>query len=218
MGKQFLLKILGIGCILAFIGGCAPTATTDSGRVPVTYISEAEDLTALEQTELLFAQAQLLNQQGKEMLDVAILFAKSGSLQRSKETLALVNSVLLTDQLFIEYTFLGVELHLQDDNPAAALSNIEDPRFLELQPYLGRQYQRRLLSIKADVYTELGDSIASLRNSIALATLLENKSDISNVHNKIWRQLARQPFNTLNQYSLDSDLSLIHISEPTRPY
>ena len=205
MGKQFLLKILGIGCILAFIGGCAPTATTDSGRVPVTYISNTEDLTALEQTELLFAQAQLLNQQGKEMLDVAILFAKSGSLQRSKETLALVNSVLLTDQLFIEYTFLGVELHLQDDNPAAALSNIEDPRFLELQPYLGRQYQRRLLSIKADVYTELGDSIASLRNSIALATLLENKSDISNVHNKIWRQLARQPFNTLNQYSLDSD-------------
>jgi len=48
MSKQFLLKILGIGCILAFIGGCAPTATTDSGRVPVTYISEAEDLTALE--------------------------------------------------------------------------------------------------------------------------------------------------------------------------
>ena len=205
MSKQFLLKILCIGCILAFIGGCAPTATTDSGRVPVTYISEAEDLTALEQTELLFAQAQLLDQQGKEMLEVAILFAKSGSLQRSTETRALVNSDLLTDQLFIEYTFLGVELNMQADDPTAALSNIEDPRFLQLQSYLGRQYQHRLLSIRADIYTELGDSIASLRNTIALATLLENKSDISNVHNKIWRQLARQPFNTLNQYSMDSD-------------
>ena len=205
MSKQFLLKILCIGCILAFIGGCAPTATTDSGRVPVTYISEAEDLTALEQTELLFAQAQLLDQQGEEMLEVAILFAKSGSLQRSTETRALVNSDLLTDQLFIEYTFLGIELNMQADDPSAALSNIEDPRFLQLQSYLGRQYQNRLLSIRADIYTELGDSIASLRNTIALATLLENKSDISNVHNKIWRQLARQPFNTLNQYSMDSD-------------
>jgi len=205
MGKQFLLKILSIGCILAFIGGCAPTATTDSGRVPVTYISDAEDLTALEQTELLFAQAQLLDHQGKEMLDVAILFAKSGSLQRSKETRALVSSDLLTDQLFIEYTFLGVELNMQADDPVAALSNIEDPRFLQLQPYLGRQYQHRLLSIRADIYTDLGDSIASLRNSIALATLLDNKSDISNVHNKIWRQLARQPFNTLNQFAMDSD-------------
>ena len=60
MGNQFLSQIIYLGCILAFISGCAPTATNESGRVPVAYISKSVDITVDQKIELLFSEAQQL--------------------------------------------------------------------------------------------------------------------------------------------------------------
>ncbi|MDC0172590.1 penicillin-binding protein activator [Gammaproteobacteria bacterium] len=205
MGKQFLPQVIYLGCILAFIGGCAPTATNDSGRVPLIYISDSVDITAEQKIELLFAEAQQLEKRDKPLLDVAILFAQNGNIVRSSESLLLINTDNLDDQMFVEFSLLSVELNLQSNNPAAALINLDNQRFLDLQPYFGRKYLGRVLSIRSDINTQRGDELASISNSIALSALLETKADITNVHNKIWRQLARQTYSNLQICQTSSD-------------
>ena len=197
MGKQFLPRIIYLGCILAFIGGCAPTATNDSGRVPVVYISTSLDITVEQKIELLFAEAQQLERPDKAMVDVAIMFAQNGNLKRSSESLSLVDTDRINDQLFVEFSLLSVELNLQFNNPDTALLNIDNQRFVDLQSNFGRQYLRRVFSVRSDINSQLGDGIASISDSIALSALLENKADVINVHNKIWRQLATQTFSKL---------------------
>ena len=205
MGKQFLPRIIYLSCILAFIGGCAPTATNDSGRVPVVYISTSLDITVEQKIELLFAEAQQLEMPDKAMVDVAIMFAQNGNLKRSSESLSLVDTDRINDQLFIEFSLLSVELNLQFNKPATALLNIDNQRFLDLQLNFGRQYLRRVFSVRSDINAQLGDGIASISDSIALSALLENKTDVVNVHNKIWRQLAIQTFSKLQACKESTD-------------
>ena len=208
MGKQVLPRIIYLGCILAFIGGCAPTATNDSGRVPVIYISTSLDITVEQKIEILFTEAQQLEKPDKAMVDVAIMFAQNGNLKRSSESLSLVDTDRINDQLFIEFSLLSVELNLQFNNPAAALLNIDNQRFLDLQLDFGRQYLRRVFSVRSDIHAQLGAGIASISDSIALSALLENKADIVNVHNKIWRQLATQTFSKLQTCKESTDATL----------
>ena len=153
MGKQFLPQIIYLGCILAFISGCTPTATNDRGRVPLTYISDSVDITAEQKIELLFAEAQQLEKRDNPLLDVAILFAQNGNIIRSSESLLLINTDNLDDRMFVEFSLLSVELNLQSNNPAAALINLDNQRFLDLQPYFGRKYLGRVLSIRSDINT-----------------------------------------------------------------
>ena len=94
MGNQFLSQIIYLGCILAFISGCAPTATNESGRVPVAYISKSVDITVDQKIELLFSEAQQLEAPDKALVDVAIMFAQNGNLKRSSESLLLVSCLM----------------------------------------------------------------------------------------------------------------------------
>ena len=142
MGNQFLSQIIYLGCILAFISGCTPTATNDSGRVPAAYISDSINVTVEQEIELLFAEAQKLESRDKSLLDVAILFAQNGNIKRSSESLVVINTDKLDDRMFVEFSLLSVELNLQANNPAAALLNLDNERFLNLQLYFGQQYLR----------------------------------------------------------------------------
>jgi outer membrane PBP1 activator LpoA protein len=221
MGNQFLSQIIYLGCILAFISGCAPTATNESGRVPVAYISKSVDITIEQKIELLFTEAQQLEAPDKALVDVAIMFAQNGNLKRSSESLLLVNTDNIEDQLFVEFTFISVELNLQFNDPITARLTIDNQRFLDLKLYFGLQYRRRVLSLLSDINAQLGDGMASIRDSIALSALLENKSDITNVHNKIWRQLATQTSSKLQACQDNADKVLASwclLAETNRRY
>jgi outer membrane PBP1 activator LpoA protein len=204
MGKKVLLQMMVSGCILAFIGGCAPTDTNISGRVPVIYISEAKNPNEIEQAEVLFAKAKTTKRPNQALLNVAILFAKNGNLVGSDQALQLVKTESLSDEEFIEYSLLSVELRLQEDDPKEARRLIENPRFMALQKKFESAYQRRILSIRSDINQQIGLAIDSIIDSISLSGLLDSTSDRTNVHNKIWRQLAELPYSALQQCSSDS--------------
>ncbi|MDG1475449.1 MAG: penicillin-binding protein activator [Porticoccaceae bacterium] len=204
MGKKVLLQMMVSGCILALIGGCAPTDTNNSGRVPVIYISEAKNPNGIEQAEILFAKAKTAKRPNQALLNVAILFAKNGNLTGSNQALQLVKTGPLSDEAFTEYSLLSVELRLQEHGPKEALSIIENPRFVALQRNFEPAYQRRILSIRSDINHQIGRSIDSINDAIGLASLLDSISDKTNVHNKIWRQLAELPYLELQQCSSDS--------------
>jgi outer membrane PBP1 activator LpoA protein len=199
MDKKFLLQIVGLGCILAFISGCTPTTTTQSGSVPVAFIATTENASLYEQAEILFARAQSVEVPGEILLQAAILFAKSGDKNRTGESLALIDPDELENVNFINYTLLGIELNLQSASLAEALLKLQATRFIALKSSFKRQDVLHALSLESDINAKLGNIESSINASIRLAQLLNKKSDVLNVHNKIWRQLSAQPYNLLQR-------------------
>ena len=199
MDKKFLLQIVGLGCILAFISGCTPTTTTQSGSVPVAFIATTENASLYEQAEILFARAQSVEVPGEILLQAAILFAKSGDKNRTGESLALIDPDELENVDFINYTLLGIELNLQSASLAEALLKLQATRFIALKSSFKRQDVLHALSLESDINAKLGNIESSINASIRLAQLLNKKSDVLNVHNKIWRQLSAQPYNFLQR-------------------
>ena len=199
MDKKFLLQIVGLGCILAFISGCTPTTTTQSGSVPVAFIATTENTSLYEQAEILFAGAQSVEVPGRILLQAAILFAKSGDKNRTGESLALIDPDELENVDFINYTLLGIELNLQSVSLAEALLKLQATRFIALKSSFKRQDVLHALSLESDINAKLGNIESSINASIRLAQLLNKKSDVLNVHNKIWRQLSAQPYNFLQR-------------------
>ena len=199
MDKKFLLQIVGLGCILAFISGCTPTTTTQSGSVPVAFIATTENASLYEQAEILFARAQSVEVPGEILLQAAILFAKSGDKNRTGESLALIDPDELENVNFINYTLLGIELNLQSASLAEALLKLQATRFIALKSSFKRQDVLHALSLESDINAKLGNIESSINASIRLAQLLNKKSDVLNVHNKIWRQLSAQPYNFLQR-------------------
>ena len=199
MDKKFLLQIVGLGCILAFISGCTPTTTTQSGSVPVAFIATTENTSLYEQAETLFVGAQSVEVPSEILLQAAILFAKSGDKNRTGESLALIDPDELKNVDFINYTLLGIELNLQSASPAEALLKLQATRFIALKSSFKRQDVLHTLSLESDINAKLGNIESSINASIRLAQLLNKKSDVLNVHNKIWRQLSAQPYNLLQR-------------------
>lgn len=197
MSKDLLKKLFSIGCIVACIGGCAPTATDRAGRVPEIYISTAEDVNAVAEAEALFSLSQEEVATSEELLDIAILFAKSGNLERSQSTLSLVIDEELSDSRFIDFSLLSIELALQRQEPEEASVYLNDSRFEQLQRNFDRWYRQRMLSLRSDISELLGNNFDSIDYSIQLVSMLSSVSDIINVHDKIWRQLAEQPYSEL---------------------
>jgi outer membrane PBP1 activator LpoA protein len=208
MSKNLLLKFFSIYCIVACIGGCAPTATESGGRVPEIYISTAEDVNAVAEAEALLSLSQEKVATSEELLDIAILFAKSGDLERSLTTVSLVVSEELSNARFVDYSMLNIELALQGQKAEAASGYLHDPRFTQLQQNFDRLYRQRILSIRSDISELLGNSFDSIRYSIQLVSMLNSSSDIINVHDKIWGQLAEQPYQELISCSKNEKPSL----------
>ena len=199
MDKKFLLQIVGLGCILAFISGCTPTTTTQSGSVPVAFIATTENASLYEQAETLFVGAQSVEVPSEILLQAAILFAKSGDKNRTGKSLALIDPDELENVDFINYTLLGIELNLQSASLAEALLKLQATRFIALKSSFKRQDVLHALSLESDINAKLGNIESSINASIRLAQLLNKKSDVLNVHNKIWRQLSAQPYNFLQR-------------------
>jgi outer membrane PBP1 activator LpoA protein len=208
MKKTFFDKTFCLSCILYLLGACAPTSINESGRLPVTYLSETEDPSVLGQLQVSLDEAELLENPNPTMLKIAILFAKNGSLKRSKDTLARINPDLLNDQTFIEYSLLKIELSLNSNGFEEAQVMINHPRFGSLESLMNRKNKQRVLSFKADIKNELGHPIEGIRDLTELAQIIEKRSDILKIHNRIWRELTSQPLNQISNCAKDKDFDL----------
>ena len=184
-------------CILAFIGGCAPT--TDLVKGPSIATIDAPDISVLEKANKLLAQAELSDQPDPIILSAASLMASAGDIAQSTRVLMRVNPDNLSDPAFIEYSLLGIELDLILANWAQAAAWFEADRFIFLSATFDRELRLRTLSLQSDANFALGNFEQSLLTSIQLAQLLNKQSDVRAVHNKIWRQLNELSYGFLQQ-------------------
>ena len=198
--------------ILAFTGGCAPTTTQDSGPIArVTVGSEDTEInqSLVSQAELALARINSVEpyRRDNRLLDIAILFAQGGDLEQSKSTLQLIDTDLLNDNFFIEYSLLGLELDLAGQQLASAKKVLAGKRFSALRLGLEMNFQRRILSLESALNYAAGDITGSIENSIQLGQLYNSRkgSDqrlIARLHDQIWLQLNELPFNQLQQTDL----------------
>ena len=100
MNKRFLLLVAYIGCILAFISGCAPTTTLETVSAPVTEIESTES-SALSQAQDLLQQAQIEQQPDGLLLKAAVLFFAGGNAEATNEALLSIDADQLSDLDYI---------------------------------------------------------------------------------------------------------------------
>jgi len=209
MTKRLFLSMIYALAILAFIGGCAPTTTQNSG--PIARVTlDAENIevnqSLVSQAALALARVQSNDTEGRDnlLLDIAILFAQGGDLEQSRSTLQLINTDQLNDIFFVEYNLLGVELDLAERQLVSAKARLAEPRFLTLRQSVNINFQRRILSLESALNTASGQIRASIENNIQLSNLynprkISDQRLISRVHDQIWLQLNQLPFNQLQQ-------------------
>ncbi|MDG2502285.1 MAG: penicillin-binding protein activator [Porticoccaceae bacterium] len=197
MTIKALRLIAFAGCILALIGGCAPT--TDTVRAPAINTIDAPDISVLEKAAEMLLEAELSEQSDSLILTAAGLIANAGDIAQSTDVLARINADNLSDTQFIEYSLLGIELDLILANWARAAAWFETDRFIFLSATFDRELRLRTLSLKSDANFALGNFEQSLITSIQLARMLTKKSEVREIHNKIWRQLNQLSYAFLQQ-------------------
>jgi outer membrane PBP1 activator LpoA protein len=219
MTIKALRLIAFAGCILAFIGGCAPT--TDTVRAPAITTIDAPDISVLEKAAELLLEAELSEQPDSLILSAAGLIANAGDIAQSANVLARINPDNLRDPQFIEYSLLGIELDLILANWAQAAAWFETDRFIFLSATFDRRLRLRTLSLQSDANFALGNFEQSLLTSIQLAQMLTKKSEVRDIHNKIWRQLNELSYAFLQQGQNHQNVRLagwLQLAELCRKY
>ncbi len=208
MNTKFFLSIFFAGCILAFIGGCAPISSQDSviPRIANTPQDSDTSRSILRQAQQTVLSAQSAEAQRRDalLLDAAILFAQAGDITNSRETLGLITADNLDEAFFIEYSLLGLELDIASHAYKAAQQWLQQPRFVAIRPSLGIDFSRRILSLESDLNYAMGDIETSIGKLIQLGKSFNERKllgqgSIGLVHDKIWRQLNELPFQTLQK-------------------
>jgi outer membrane PBP1 activator LpoA protein len=209
MTKRLFLSMIYALAILAFIGGCTPTTTQDSGPIArVTVSSEVPEInqSLVSQAELALARIDSVEPYRRDnmLLDIAILFAQGGDLEQSNTTLQLIDTDLLNDSFFIEYSLLGLEMNLAEKQLASAAQIFAGKRFIALRQGLEMNFQRRILGLESALHYASGDIKRSIENNIQLGRLYNPRKSsdqrlIAQLQDQIWLQLNELPFNQLQQ-------------------
>jgi len=182
------------GCILACLGGCAPTATIGDGRFPTAPMENPVGSSSTAKTINMLSRSELADQPDSKILQAAILFSSTGEVSQSLEVLALVNPDNLTDDLFIEYSLLAAELNVMLGQWLEALSWFQQARFKDLSIGLAKPTLLRSLSLQSATHYALGNVESGLILVMDISQLTTDKAERLQIHNSIWRQLNQQPY------------------------
>ena len=182
------------GCILAFLSGCAPTATMGDGRFPITPNDDPTDTSSTTASISILSRSELADQPDSNILQAAILLSNAGEISQSSELLSLVNPDNLTDDLFVEYSLLAAELNVMLGQWLEALSWFKQPRYQDLSLALAKPTILRSLRLQSAAHYALGNVESGLILVMDIAQLTTGKAERLQVHNSIWRQLNQQSY------------------------
>ena len=141
-------------------------------------------------------------------LDAALLFASAGDFQDSIDTLETINHQNLSDKRFIDYSLLAIETYMALFDMQLAAEKLEQPRFISLNTRLNKVLRQRVLRLQTEVQFALGNYDQGFKALVDLTKILKRKKDIRAVHNQIWHQASRIPYQYLDQGSDHTDVIL----------
>jgi outer membrane PBP1 activator LpoA protein len=194
--KKNTLSLFVVVSILAFIGGCTPT--TSIQKPPKEVISALiSDSDHSYEVESLLKQSQQMSDQEKftQAQNLSIM----GQIEASSELLDSINTQNLSNRDYIEFTMLAAENYSALFNLVQTAKYLNQRRFKALYSRQNRDTKRRILNLQADVAFANGAYYQGLQDLIKLGRLSKRKTQIREIHDRIWAITSRMPFKQLDQ-------------------
>jgi outer membrane PBP1 activator LpoA protein len=194
--KKHTLPLFVVASILAFIGGCAPTSTIQKQPNAPEYVlitdSEpySQQYTLLENTEKMSDQEKFSQAQNLSI---------TGQVEASSKLLNSVNTQNLSNRYFVDFTLLAAENYLALFDPQQAAKQLNQKRFNSLYSRQHNDIKQRILNVQADVAFANGTYYQGLQDLIKLGRLSKRKTQIRDVHDRIWSITSIMPFKQLDQ-------------------
>ena len=190
------MPLFVVASILAFIGGCAPTSTIQKQPNAPEYVlitdSEpySQQYTLLENTEKMSDQEKFSQAQNLSI---------TGQVEASSKLLNSVNTQNLSNRYFVDFTLLAAENYLALFDPQQAAKQLNQKRFNSLYSRQHNDIKQRILNVQADVAFANGTYYQGLQDLIKLGRLSKRKTQIRDVHDRIWSITSIMPFKQLDQ-------------------
>ena len=182
--------------ILAFIGGCAPTSTIQKQPNAPEYVLITDSEPYSQQYNLLENTEKMSDQ---EKFTQAQNLSITGQVEASSKLLNSVNTQNLSNRYFVDFTLLAAENYLALFDPQQAAKQLNQKRFNSLYSRQHNDIKQRILNVQADVAFANGTYYQGLQDLIKLGRLSKRKTQIRDVHNRIWSITSVMPFKQLDQ-------------------
>ena len=141
-------------------------------------------------------------------LGAAQLFAIGGDFQDCLDTLRLIDPENLNNRQFVDYSLLAAEAQVGIFDPQSAIEMLNHRRFITLSTGLSKIAKQRTLGIQAQAQFLLGNNDLGFKALIDLSKTVKRKADIREVHDQIWEQISRLPYQYLKEGSDQDEVIL----------
>lgn len=138
------------------------------------------------------------------LIDISQRLLNIGELSQAKKLISSINSKALVDTDFINYSLTASNIFLADKALFKTQSLLYNVRLERLVDTFSIPRLQQFHKNKAIFYQNIGRTLASLNQYIALGTLLTSNDDILKNNDTIWQQLALLSYNELNTLITDA--------------
>jgi len=188
--KKHTLPLFVVVSILAFIGGCAPTTSTQK-----TF--NTTEFPSVSGTVLDYQLDPLLSDQQK--LTTAETLSAAGQIEASNHLLSTINTQNLSNKRYISFTLLAAGNYSAQFRMQLATEQLDQSRFKSLISRQSSELQQRILNLQAEVAFAIGNYYQGLGKLIKLSRLVKRKALVRDVHDRIWSVVSHMPYQQLNQ-------------------
>ena len=165
--------------------------------------SDIEELVLFSDSDLNFQLDPLLQDidqmSDQQKFSKAELLSASGQVEASNKILSTIKTQNLSNQRFIDFTLLAAENYVALLQMSLAANQLNQPRFNLLIGKQSKERKQRILELHAKVAIANGDYYVGLEKLISLSRMAKRKTQIRNIHDRIWSATSRMPYAKLDK-------------------
>lgn len=135
-----------------------------------------------------------------QLIDISQRLLNIGELAQAKKLISSINSNSLNNADFINYSLTASNIFLTDQALFKTQSLLSNSRLESLVDVFSIAQLQQFHKNKAVLYKNIGSTLASLNEYIALGTLLTSTDEILENNNTIWQQLSLLSYGELSTF------------------
>ena len=186
-----LFSIVKITLLTTVVVACS--GTNIQHQAPLAALSLAEI-----QTEIIKAESLDTTSRNERIIQLATQLYAFGEIQSAIHLVERINpDALGDDQQYIDYVITTSELYIADQSIFKAELLLINERLEQLWQTLKPAQQIKLHRYRGSVYSQLGNTQASIAEYIQLDTLLNDPLDLMENHEVLWQELIKLTVDSL---------------------
>lgn len=187
--------LVGTVIALLLLQGCSTSAPKQSGAV-TEYQTTSYSLDSISQLQAR-AQNSRSPQREQLLLEVARQLIAIDEYNAAEQSLSNIDTLILTNEHFINYTLIHSELALENDAYFLAKRILTNPRLEQQWQGLSPSTEITLRQRRADIYLLLGELSQSILERLQLLNVLSDRFAINLNQDILWQTLMSMPVSEL---------------------